>query len=249
MKKLVHYALGLFASTAIIAGGGEALAVSLTLDTFDVDQGPLVVLPIPPTFPSDGEVGPDVTILGGFRDLEATGNGVFPFATTLTVTSGSLSLSNTVNTTGTATATWDGQGDQGLGGVDVTLNGVLDALAIDLISSDLPGLTLEVSVSDQTNSSSSLVRTFNAPVPQPTRELFNFADFVGSADFTDVDSIQLVISGPPEIDAAIALVEFTTTTPPVTSVPEPTTLFGTLVALGFGIARKRKLLVSEVVKT
>ncbi|NEP79700.1 MAG: PEP-CTERM sorting domain-containing protein [Okeania sp. SIO3B3] len=244
MKTHQKYIFSLLAATAML-GAGSAQANPILIDDFSVDQ--LVGLEsLEPAVFSSSQVGPDGSIIGDFRDIEAMGNADSLLETRIQVTGGTLNFSNAVDTTGSAVIVWDGDDDPteldptGLGGIDITNDGVwpLDRLLVEIISADLPGLELEFTIYDLNDGISSLSRTFTQAITTPTTSAFLFDDFSGDADFTNVGAIQLEIAGPEEIDAQFDMIEVSKR-----RVPEPLTSLWTLAgvsALG-GLCAKKKV--------
>ena len=249
MNKTSKYALSLLAATALL-GAGSAQADPILLDDFEVEQD-VGNLGLPGFIPESSQVGPDSSILGGFRDMQATGNADSFLENRLQVVNGALGFSNNADTEGTGIVVWDGDDDptvvdtEGLGGIDITNNNgwELDGIWVEILSADLPGLELGFTIWDVDGNSSNISRLFNSPIllGEGLEEYFLFEDFVGNADLTNVGAIQLEISGPEEIDAAIDLIQIGR---PHDSqdVPEPLTSLWALAgisALG-GMSLKRK---------
>jgi hypothetical protein len=213
---------------AVLLGTGSAQAGTLILDDFSAAQD-VGLLDISGFIPSSSQTGPNSSILGGFRDLEALGNADNFLETRLRVDNGVLSFSNNVGTLGAGLIVWDGNDDPttvdstGLGGIDITQNGGtdLDGFFLDILSADLAGLELAFTVYDTNNNTSSLAQIFDTPVSSasPLTAGFLFSDFVGNADFTNVGAIELAIAGPEEIDATIDSIEIASSKS--VEVPEP----------------------------
>ncbi|MEM9735261.1 MAG: hypothetical protein AAF908_01475 [Pseudomonadota bacterium] len=113
--------------------------------------------------------------------------------------------------TGTTTLTWDGDDaagtltPTGLGGLDITSNGgmALDRFLVDVLSSDLPGSSLTISVFDTSGNASVATVGFTDAIFTPVEQAFLFTSFLGSADFTDVGALQFELTGLPKVDIAI----------------------------------------------
>lgn len=142
-------------------GGAALFALSFTVNAGTVDLFTTQQAIIKDT--ADGGTGVDstagsavdVTILGGFRDLNAnaiTGSVAGSLGTSIGVVTqapvGShLNFSNDAGVTGTGNIQWDGDdtavghisglNETGLGGVDLTAGGTLNAFLLETISSDL----------------------------------------------------------------------------------------------------------------
>lgn len=127
---------------------------------------------------------------------------------------------------------WDANG-AGLGGgsgIDLTSGGVLDRLAVDVLSADA-GATTTFMLTDALNSTASL-SIISPGVSSSTRVYFPFEDFVGVADLTAVTGIRMDITGPAATDMMVDRV-FT-----MTVVPEPAGL-GLLGIALLAVRRKR----------
>lgn len=171
-----------------------------------------------------------------------------------------LELNQSAGVISIATVTWDGiDGDHsttpvlGLGGIDLTMGGDAEAFAFD-IGVDAAGagesLILRIfSGSEMSEAVSELPVTDGTAM---TMEVISFADFVGGADFTSVDAIQLELGGlKPSIDAqlgAIGLIgdlEFDISAIDANqsgpAIPEPSSILMGLFALSwFAVTRKKR---------
>jgi hypothetical protein len=207
---------------ATVFVAGAAAAPALTIDTFDAEQS---VGSATTSTPDGANSVSGASILGGTRDMTATSDVTRAFpATTGIVTGSVLDFSNDVGSTGSVTVVYDGDSDPttldtaGLGGVDFTDGGVATAFAFDILSVDLPGLEFHLTVYDTGSGVSSLVATLPSAIPaaSPERVRLEFADFTGTADFTDVGAFKFTLTGTAAIDATIDLVG---TVPPAVPVP------------------------------
>ena len=206
---------------------GASAHASIVIDNFDTG---VTNISLSAGSGSDTANGNPHDIIGGDRDAELT----VISSTGLTASvnanppAGVFAWSNAAQVQSSAMLTWDDGGS--LGGIDLTEGGASDAILMQLLSIDL-NATLEFIVKDGVGGSSSRELTGLAP-----GELkFGFDSFVGAADFTDVASIQLLFTGPAEVDATIDLIA----TSSVNNVPEPTILAALGIGLaGMGIARK-----------
>ncbi|MCL4202707.1 MAG: DUF11 domain-containing protein [Pirellulaceae bacterium] len=120
---------------------------------------------------------------------------------------GLFSYSESPATRGNATVFWDGvAGDHttvnpiGLGGVDLTGDGIQDSFVLNIPTSDIPASQTLIVYSSETNASQ-----IQIPVPflaEDLQQVVEFSDFVplpgfGPADFTDVGAIVFKISKDP----------------------------------------------------
>jgi hypothetical protein len=201
---------------------------SIVIDNFDTGVTNISIASGTSSQTANGNPG---DIIGGDRDveLEVLSSTGLTASVNANPPAGVFAWSNAAQVQSTATLTWDDAG--GLGGIDLTDGGASDAILIELITIDL-NAALNFSATDTNGGSSSRVLTGLAP-----GELtFGFDSFVGTADFTSVDSISLTLTGPTEVDAVIDLVATSTTV----NVPEPSTIAALGIGLaGIGFARKR----------
>ncbi|MGK7921710.1 MAG: hypothetical protein AB4080_17065, partial [Trichodesmium sp.] len=132
--KTLGTTVAVLASTVML-DVGRAQAATIMLDDFSIGQD-VGFQPIEPVIPSNSQVGPDGSILGGFRDMEADGDADGLIKTRLQVTGGGLNFSNDVGTDGSGTIVWDGDDDptvvdtDGLGGIDITDGASLDRILV-----------------------------------------------------------------------------------------------------------------------
>ena len=223
----------LAAAVALVGGAAAASTVtSLTIDTFETNQqvgAPPILLSVPSSNQVDG-----TGILGDFRDMEAVGyqSGGNFLATDGTVSGGILSFSNDAGAAGALTVTYDGDDDptgvdtDGLGGIDVTHAGAFTGFAFELLSADLAGLEISMTVWDMDGHVSTLDRTIDVPVNTPRDEFFSFAAFTGTAAFSNLGAIQFELTGPQEIDVRFDSIAATTPVPLPAALP--------LLLAGFG---------------
>ncbi|MCL4686834.1 hypothetical protein KJ059_19005 [Myxococcota bacterium] len=235
--------------SSLLAAGLLALAspagAVLPIDDFSSDQ----TLDLLVGEPSVSGVAPAPAALGGERDLEITrvsgsgtanvnvNGGIPPM--------GELQFSSEFETETTLRAVWDGEdgvADQvdvgGIGPLDLSQGGTLDAFAIEFFADVPTTLTLRVyNGSDPTGESWSEA---TVPVASTGGQFATlevpFSEFTmsgpgGAADFALAGAISLEVTGPPSFDIAMNSVQV---------VPEPaaTPLAG-LAALAL-LARQRR---------
>jgi hypothetical protein len=239
MKRLLIPAL---AVGAIVAGTSQAQAINLTpppitLDTFNTG-----------TFIIDKSAGKTTGrfigtqsgsgILGGERDVAFTiSKHTIPERSAIAqVTDGDFLLDLGPGVKTTALITWNGADVINNKGklVPVGLNtnltqGGLDTfkLGIELID-QFANLTF--TVTDRKKQVSTLTKTGL----QAGNQFFEFKDFIGNADFKDVYAVKLFIDTPMSADLQLNFLQS------AKKVPEPLTILGSIAALGFGAAFRRK---------
>jgi hypothetical protein len=132
------------------------------------------------------------------------------------------------DTLGTVAVSW-----QNIGGADLTEGSTLNAIGIEIVFDDLPA-DLIVNVTDGSSNTGQSTLATAGGIFAPQEVAIPFASFSGSVDFTDVESISLVVSPLfPATDVQLGFIEST--------VPEPST--GLLLGLGMAVlgSRRRKL--------
>ena len=227
----------LFLSLALAAAPLAASAATLVIDDFSTRQ---VLADRPtPAFPKSSEAyGPSV--IGGYREMavKTLMKRPGPFATTFSSNVDGeelLNFSNQSGQQGTATLLYDGAGSAGLGGIDLTVGGGKGFQF--LVENADASLTIASTVWDVAGRQSSFEQTFPQTIVGG-RISFRFADFGGRADFTSTNAIRFVFSGPPNLDASVALLA-------VSPIPVPAggLLLGTVLAalsLGASALRRRR---------
>ena len=229
----------LIATAAVAAlAPGLASAASILIDDFDGSQR---AIDVPSGSLTSANQAAVPSAPGGFRDLQASNDDGFEDATELRVLGGSLRFSNIAGTSGSGTLTYDGDDladvltANGLGGFDLTFGGLGTGFIYEVISADAQ-LDLTVNVTDMTGGFS----TFMTVLPAGIENQFitgSFADFVGTADLTNLGSLQFVAgaNGVEDLDAQIGSIS-------VAIIPLPAGVFllgGALFGLG-AAARRRK---------
>lgn len=135
--------------------------------------------------------------LGGELDVNYFEGSLFTFGGTVSTSGGTLSVFNTQSTgsqnQGILTLSWDGVDGSvspdadGLGGIDLTAGGIDNAISLDVVSGAAVQFTLKIT--DMNGNIGNEVDN----LPGLGNNLYNFADFSGSVDFTNVGSISLDI--------------------------------------------------------
>jgi hypothetical protein len=133
------------------------------------------------------------------------------------------------DTLGTVEVLW-----QNIGGADLTDSGNLNALGLGTVFDDLPvDITMEVTDSNLHSGTASTLAPGGifAPISQDIL----FASFGGGVDFSDVETIKLILT--PRFPAADIQIDFLEST--FVAVPEPTTLAG-LSIMGLLVMTRRR---------
>lgn len=235
MKK----AIATFAALAILG----VLAPSIYADAFIIDHftEPATGQTLSVTgsgSASNTEIGL-AGVVGGSRTLLITTVGQFDNISSLTLDvsgTGSLSMNNGSGQDGTGKIVWDANG-AGLGGVDLTVGGTLPYLQARILASDLDlGFSVLITETAAAGGSTAIWTTsLGEGVSFVNQALSSFTN-AANVDFTLVDKIVLMLSGPSAQDTTLDLLEITNTP----AVPEPVTmaLLG-LGGLGLLIRRRR----------
>ncbi len=235
--------------SSLLAAGLLALAspagAVLPIDDFSSDQS----LELSGIFESVDNAAPAPAALGGERDLEiarASGTGgALVDVNGGDPPQGQLLFSSDVATETILRVVWDGEDASGslidftgLGQVDLSDGGALDAFAVEL-DSDL-ATTLSLRVYDASDATGQVWSEATVPVP-PTGGQFEilevlFSGFTdsgpgGAADFANVGAISLEVAGAPALDFRMTDVQV---------VPEPAAApLAGLAALAL-LARQRR---------
>lgn len=190
----------LIGTLAVIALAGSAHAV--VIDSFDADQMCVATMGS-----STADAINDASILGLERELIARnviGGGALSEVTNMT-TAGKLDFSLDVDTVGQGKLVYDGDDNadgpisdtspttNGLGGVDFTEGGLHTALALGVCVADFP-VDITYRIWDMSGASSQYVLNLPGGIFSDVEYLANFSDFTGSADFTDVGAVKVLIT-------------------------------------------------------
>jgi hypothetical protein len=214
-----------------------------------------------PDLPLGSPGYPSSQVLGGYRDLfltNVTGNMPTQSARGV-VGAGILNYANDAAIGSELRITWDGQdkssavNTSGLGGINLSQNGVLDALAANFTFAD-KDLSAMFTIWDMAGNQSSATYTFPSGISssQPvyfayTQEEFdkiigsNKALFSSGVDFTNVGAIQLSLKSASNQVALDATVDGIESADVVGELPEPTSILALVGAAVLGaISRKQK---------
>jgi hypothetical protein len=210
--------------SVIALGASESKAATLfygtTIDDFaaggqSVDRDFESVTSSDPPL-TDASVVTDGSIMGGERELFLqvfenpglqAGAQVLP-----SVLSGILNVNSGTGVRLSTSVTWDGSTANPLN-VDLTDSGLNDLLVLDIVGVD-QFADAEFVVSDTSNNSSTMIQTGLGAGPQ----IFAFSDFSGTADFSQVGSIDLRLSGPEGLDLSVGSVKTARVPVPTVSI-------------------------------
>jgi hypothetical protein len=177
-------------------------------------------------------------VLGGERLLEVFNvqNGVQDFEEAkLQVNSnkGQINFSNEADVTSTSRVSWNGLGQGGIGGVDITENNFNEMFIIDVASAD-SGMSMLFTVEDMSGNTATQVLTAGG------LGLFKFffVDFTNFAttNFAEVNFLSLEFSGPIGSDMSVSYIEADELA--FVSVPEP----ASILMLGLSLICLRRVL-------
>jgi hypothetical protein len=180
-------------------------------------------------------------VVGGARKVQIDATGNASNISSLIVdpsTPGTLSFNNGAGQNATGTITWNND-TAGLGGVDLGSVGANPYLQAHILSSDLNlGFRVEITETNtglggHNGDMAYWSINLGSGVSYVNQALSSFTN-AGNVDFTQVDKIVLILSGPNAEDGMLDLLEVTNT-----PAPEPATL--SLLALGgLAMLRRRK---------
>ncbi|MDE0794264.1 MAG: hypothetical protein OSB76_01305 [Alphaproteobacteria bacterium] len=174
------------AVTTLSVGSAQAL----TIDNFTTNQ---LVVDGSGSGAASSTVSDIVNILGTNRTIsvEQLGPGTTPSSVSINVgTSGLLTLGNT-DPFSVSNISYNGIGGGGLGGVDVTEDGSLNAFSLLVVAGDF-STNIALTVSDGVNTSSLVIPTPGLASFVPL--FFAYAPFVGGpVDFTAIDYINIAL--------------------------------------------------------
>jgi hypothetical protein len=227
-KKLILFA----AATAIsmMAGTSNAQAASLNrfvIDSFEQPLSPLQYLEVnKQKSRSYSQAYGSNEILGGYRDMDLTRAGSISGSkrALAEVSDGILTWSNDSAVKSKLQVTWDGNDSpsslkkNGLGGLDLTANSLLDGIWIEVVSDDLDSLSIALDIYDMSGKKYSTSSVGKTLIQKKDEQgyFFSFAeDFkIGTSttlatkdNFSKVGSVQMTLNGLASTDAEIKLIE------------------------------------------
>ena len=226
--------------SAVMLEVGSAQA-NIFIDDFSLDQL------VESHDNNENQKGPHGNIIGGYRGMFIQQDTLDK--SKLEVKDGEARYSNDSGANATAEIFWNGfdsdrENTTGLDGIDITAEGTLNSIALDL-KADFDGLEIDFYIYDMNGNDASISESFTG-LPNSTqdfeRRFLSFNSFKNSnnLDFTNVGAMKLVLNGPESLDADIKLIEITNNESQ--PIPEPTSILGLLVigATGAGSILKRK---------
>jgi hypothetical protein len=224
-EKMNRYLILSLAIGTLVFSEGQAQAAQVTIDDFEVviNQNAKVT--------GTGKASSSMMdgsnqIIGGEREIKLTVE-ENEFGTDrgveVDVLDSLLTVSNDAGIESETVITWDGTDANPLN-TDLTGGDINQSFSLDIVSMDSRAM-LTLDVTDSGGNTANL----NKRVMSSGNTKFKFNAFNNGmdTDFRDVESISLTVTGSQEFDfAADSLV--------ATSVPEPLTILGSGLALGFG---------------
>ena len=207
-------------------------SLGVVIDDFNVGNSGTV----PAVFSSPGlypvYASTDTSILGGVRKWQVdvthhsmTDSKVYDGAADM------FGIANGMGQHSNVSIRWDGQDNQSMTGafptVDLSQSGTVDAFSLTILAADL-ATQFEIVVADS-DSTFALAKEIAGPATVG----YQFGEFFG-IDFSDIQSIQLNVSGLSAFDVAIDRLATTQ------KVPEPTSTLIWTTLLGFGWVRYRQ---------
>lgn len=224
MRKCQHFGWGIVLATALLVASA-AQAAPLLIDNFNSGPGKVQSLNLggptgPLNFASGDAIGGSRTleILGFPTDADPLSSGAI---LEVAVPPGQAGHSQDVFAAGgRSRITWDANGG-GLGSADLTDGGLTDGIRLDVVFIDVGLVDLVFDITDGGGNVSTLALMGLVA----GEKSFYFADFLGAADFTDVEKITLTVIADPTSDLRLDLIDT------IRKVPEPSTM----VLLGMGL--------------
>ena len=191
------YKLLIGALALVFVAGMANSAYALTIDSFDVGDTDLTATNGASNSTTVGPLDP-IEVIGGERFTNVThqdGKDQVVMANTkLLLGEDVMAFDSDAATTGLFQLRYDNN-TVGLGGVDLTLGGAGDRIIIDFVDAEGGGNFTIIIMDNSTNTSTlSKITSVGLP-PNPHVLTYLFTDFVGSADFTKVDKIEVDAQG------------------------------------------------------
>lgn len=227
-----RYLIPSFALGTFVFGVGQAQAAQVTIDNFNTVDQSVEVLGNPGTMAMNAMTNGDNNIIGGERKIKLTiEENEFndpDLGAIVSIVDGFATVSNDAGIESTTVFTWDGTDTSPLN-ADLTGGGMNQFFRLDINSVDLQA-KLALDVTDSDGDMASLTKTGLSE----GSAIFNFNAFnnFAATDFNSVESVSLTVGGPQEVDFTADSL--------VATVPEPLTILGSGLALGFGALFKKE---------
>lgn len=237
--------IGTAATLAILAMGSQAMATTLTIDSFSSAQW---VQDGPTTDNPNASAVADGSVLGGYRSLSVTNtkaDGDNTAATEMRVTGGNLKFSNVAGARGTGSLTYDGDSDPtsvnttGLGGANLVIGLNPYFLFTEAATVKFDNFAFfKVTAWDMTGK----IATYEEELTPAYDPKLYFSQFTADAGFSfaNLGALQFMISSDDtadSVDGAISAIE-------VYATPVPVPAAGLLLLGGMGgltfMARRKK---------
>jgi hypothetical protein len=232
-------------SAAVIGSAAPAMAASILIDDFNVDQR---VEDLPRAGEENFSQVSGGDIIGGWRDLLVETDSGSLDAAELVARDGILEFNNVTGATGRGWVTYDGAdaveddstnvNTSGLGGEDLFQGGLATGFLFEIVDVDLPGWYIEIRAWDTAGGYSEYTESLPAGGGSP---FVPYALFTGDVDWSTIGALQFFAqtgetNDVPALDGAIGRIS-------VEVVPLPASallLLGGMGGLGALRLRKRK---------
>jgi len=189
----------------VLVAGMISPAFALTIDSFDSGFTDIGADNTGTQMATDSDAGlPAGETIGQVRDVKITwvGGETLDVMANVNPPTGVMAFSSDSGAIGLFTLTYNA-GGAGLGGIDLTQGGSADRILVEYKNADLTSGTT-VRVTDSGTNISSL--EINLGLTGPRVLEYPFGSFVGTADLTDIDKIEVIVEGVASGDYDIELI-------------------------------------------